>query len=108
MVRQEVPGEIQRAAGLCRAQCVRKRDRLRAGDRDGEDDGAEGADQGARDRLVQRLVGGAGDLPASRGSIVAQLVAAADDPQIYQRGSDAVGRRRRLHAWRQMITWQRA
>ena len=84
VVREEVPGEVQRAADLFGAERLRQRGRVRAGDRDGQDHRAEGVDQGARDRLVQGLVVGAGDVPAGRGRAVAQLVAAADDPEIHQ------------------------
>ena len=88
-VRQALPGEVQRAAGLCGAQRLRQRARLRAGDREGEDDRAEGDDQGARGGLVHGLVDGARHLPARGRGAVAQLVAAADGPALYGQGSDA-------------------
>src|SRR2546421_8503796 len=102
MVREEISGEVQRASGLCGAQCLRERPGVRARNRDGEHHGAEGADQGAGNRLVQELVGSSRHLPARGRLALAQLVAAADDPQVYEGRADAVRRRGRLYAWRKL------
>ena len=86
VVRQALPGEIQRAAGLCGAERIRQRHRVRAGDREGEDDRAQGDDQGARGRFVQRLVDDARHFPAGGRFAVAQLVAAADGLALHGQG----------------------
>ena len=85
---EEVPGEVQRAAGLWRAQRVRQRTRIRAGDREGEVDRSQGDDRRARGRLVHRLVGGAGHLPEGGRRAVAQLVAADDGADLHREGPE--------------------
>ena len=66
---QALPGEIQRAAGLCGAERLRQRHRVRRGHQEGELHRAQGDDQGARGGIVHGLVDDPLTFPRAEGPL---------------------------------------
>ena len=62
----------------------------------------EGADQGARDRHLQELARCAGDLPARRWRLLAQLGAAGPDHAVHQAEPGLEGSGRRRHVFQEV------
>ena len=96
-IRQALPGEVQRAAGLCGVERLCQRHRLRARP-------SRRPSTTEPKAMIKALEEGSFrgwstvpvTFPRAEGVAVAQLVAAADDPALHGQGPDAGHRRGRL------------